>query len=140
LIRACLAGAFCLLAASGVVGASAPNPPTAAPAAAPTAAGSASLLGEAGVDAAAVQLAPETLNRGHRRYADDVAEPAKQGPRLALKVCGCATAKDVAAVEPKNQPAIRDAEGLQPPQAESDPEPVALGASGEQALHELAVK
>jgi small conductance mechanosensitive channel len=51
-----------LLAASGVLGASVPNPPTAAPAATPTAAGAASLLGEAGVDAAAVQLPPETLN------------------------------------------------------------------------------
>jgi small conductance mechanosensitive channel len=62
LIRTCLAGALCLLAASGVPGASAPNPSTAAPAATPTAAGAASLLGEAGVDAAAVQLPPETLN------------------------------------------------------------------------------
>jgi hypothetical protein len=59
---------------------------------------------------------------------------------LSLKVCGRATAKDVAALEPKNQPAIRDAEGRQPPPAESDPAPVALGASDEQALHELAVE
>jgi small conductance mechanosensitive channel len=60
--RTCLAGALCLLAASGAPGALAPNPSTAAPAATPTAAGAASLLGEAGVDAAAVQLPPETLN------------------------------------------------------------------------------
>jgi len=64
LILTCLAGALCLLAASGVLGASVPNPPTAAPAATPTAAGAASLLGEAGVDAAAVQLPPEPLNPG----------------------------------------------------------------------------
>lgn len=62
MIRACLAGALCLLAASRVPGASAPNPPTAAPAATPTAPRSVSLLGAAGVDAAAVSLPPETLN------------------------------------------------------------------------------
>jgi len=90
----------------------------------------------------AMEFAPGSaaLTQAHRRYADDVAKLAKQRPRLSLKVCGRATAKDIAALEPKNQPAMRDAEGRQPPQAESDPAPVALGASDEQALHELAVE
>jgi hypothetical protein len=80
------------------------------------------------------------LTQAHRRYADDVAKLAKQRPRLSLKVCGRATAKDIAALAPKNQPAIRDAEGRQPPRAEPEPAPVALGAPDEQALHELAVE
>jgi hypothetical protein len=90
----------------------------------------------------AMEFAPGSaaLTQAHRRYADDVAKLAKQRPRLSLKVCGRATAKDIAALAPKNQPAIRDAEGREPPQAESDPAPVALGAPDEQALHELAVE
>ena len=90
----------------------------------------------------AIEFAPgsATLTQAHRRYADEVAKLARQRPRLSLKVCGRATAKDVAVLEPKNQPAIRDAEGRQPPRAEPEPAPVALGASDEQALQELAIE
>jgi hypothetical protein len=90
----------------------------------------------------AIEFVPgtATLIQGHRRYADDVAKLAKQRPRLSLKVCGRATAKDVAALGSKNQPTIRDAEGRQPLRAEPEPAPVALGAPDEQALHELAVE
>jgi small conductance mechanosensitive channel len=62
LIRTSLASALCLLAASGVLSASEPDPPTAAPALAATAPNPASLVGAAGVDAVAVRLPPETLN------------------------------------------------------------------------------
>jgi peptidoglycan hydrolase-like protein with peptidoglycan-binding domain len=90
----------------------------------------------------AMEFAPGSaeLTQAHRRYADDVAKLAKQRPRLSLKVCGRATAKDVAAPETKSQPAMRDAEGRQPTRAEPEPAPVALGAPDEQALHELAVE
>lgn len=90
----------------------------------------------------AIEFAPgsATLTQAHRRYADDVAKLAEQHPRLSLKVCGRATAKDVKALALKNQPARRDIGDGQPPEAKSSPTSVALAAADEQALHELAVE
>ena len=90
----------------------------------------------------AIEFAPgsATLTQAHRRYADDVAKLAKQHPRLSLKVCGRATAKDVKALELKGQPARRYAEDRQPPEAKSGPARLAIATSDEQALQELAVE
>jgi hypothetical protein len=62
LIRTSLASALCLLAASGVLSASEPIPQPRHRRQPATAPNPASLVGAAGVDAAAVQLPPETLN------------------------------------------------------------------------------
>jgi hypothetical protein len=81
-----------------------------------------------------IELTPgsATLTEAHRGHADDVAKLARQRPPSSLMICGSASAKDCAALEPKNQLEMRDAESRQPPRAKPEPAPVALGASDEQ--------
>jgi hypothetical protein len=81
-----------------------------------------------------IEFTPDsaTLTEAHRRHADDVAKLAGQRPPSSLLICGRASAKDCAALEPKNQLEMRDAESRQPPRAEPELAPVALGASDEQ--------
>jgi hypothetical protein len=90
----------------------------------------------------AIEFAPgsATLTPAHRRYADDVAMLIKQQPRLSLKVCGRATAKDVRAVAVGDQTARRNAGNRKPADADSGPAPVPITAADEQALQELAVE
>jgi hypothetical protein len=90
----------------------------------------------------AIEFAPgsATLTSAHRRYADDVAKLAKQQPRLSLKVCGRATAKDVGAMAVGEQPARREAGNRKPTEVDSGPAPVPTTAADEQALQALAVE
>jgi hypothetical protein len=90
----------------------------------------------------AIEFAPgsATLTPAHRRYADDVATLIKQHPRLSLKVCGRATAKDVRGVAVRDQTARRNAGNRKPAEADSGPAPVPITAADEQALQELAVE
>jgi hypothetical protein len=90
----------------------------------------------------AIEFAPgsSTLTPAHRRYADDVAKLAKQQPRLSLKVCGRATAKDVAGLAVKHQPDSGNAKDRQPSDVDSGPVLVPTTAADEQALQALAVE
>jgi hypothetical protein len=93
----------------------------------------------------AIEFAPGSANLTitGRRYADDVAKLLEQKPRLSLKVCGRACAKDSKALQVKAGLARRDAEAGQRRDATSGAAPMPpmpTDAPDEQALHELAVE
>ncbi|MGB5737535.1 MAG: DUF748 domain-containing protein [Thiohalocapsa sp.] len=93
----------------------------------------------------AIEFAPGSANltQTGRRYADDVAKLLKQHPKLSLKVCGRASAKDGKALAVNEQLARRYAGDRQRPDAKSRAAPISLksiDAPAEQALHELAVE
>jgi len=93
----------------------------------------------------AIEFAPGSarLTQTGRRYADDVAKLLEQKPRLSLKVCGRADAKDRKALEVKARLARRYTQDGQRSDATSRAAPMPftlIDAPDEQALHELAVE